>query len=170
VFVEAQTDLVVSGDGFELRLAADCASECRITTDATGRQVLTLEQNGLARVNGDGFAPATPVYVWLFSEPRYLGELTVNADGTFDGSVPIGDIDVGTHTLQVNGTSFDGRDRTANLGVTVDPDPEAIPLPTTDVLPATGSDHGLVMWFVFILALGVALVVMTRRPGARPVD
>jgi hypothetical protein len=37
----------------------------------------------------------------------------------FAGSVALGDIAPGEHTLQVNGTSFDGKARTANLGVLV---------------------------------------------------
>jgi hypothetical protein len=85
VFVEASTDLVMKGQDFELRLAGECTDGCSITTTADGRQVLELEERGLAKVSGEGFLAGTPVYVWLFSEPRFLGELTVNADGTFSG-------------------------------------------------------------------------------------
>lgn len=104
VFVDNTTDLVLSGDGFELRLAGQCTSACAITTDANGRQVLTLERQGLARVEGIGFKAGTPVYVWLFSEPTYLGELSVNPDGSFSGLVPLGDIAEGGHTLGANTT------------------------------------------------------------------
>jgi len=108
---------------------------------------------------GPDLAEHTPV-VWLFSEPRFLGELTVNADGSFTGTVPLGDIAPGEHTLQVNGTSFDGKRRSANLGVLVNP---AV-VPT---LPATGSDPaGLWVLSVSLFALGMILVVR-RRP--RPV-
>jgi LPXTG-motif cell wall-anchored protein len=98
--------------------------------------------------------------VWLFSEPRFLGELTVNADGSFTGTVPLGDIAPGEHTLQVNGTSFDGKPRSANLGVLVNP--VAAP-----VLPATGGDPaGLWVLSASLFALGMILVAR-RRP--RPI-
>jgi hypothetical protein len=156
VFVEASTDLVLRGDGFELRLAGECSAGCSITTTADGRQVLELEERGLAKVSGEGFLAGTPVYVWLFSEPRFLGELTVNADGTFTGSVPLGDIAPGEHTLQVNGISFDGLPRTANLGVVVN----ALSAPTT--LPATGSDP-LGLWVLALALLGLGLILTVRR-------
>jgi hypothetical protein len=156
VFVEASTDLVMKGDGFELRLAGECSAGCSITTTADGRQVLELEERGLAKVSGEGFLAGTPVYVWLFSEPRFLGELTVNADGTFTGSVPLGDIAPGEHTLQVNGISFDGLPRTANLGVVVN----ALPASTT--LPATGSDP-LGVWVLALALLGLGVILTVRR-------
>jgi hypothetical protein len=161
VFVEASTDLVLRGQDFELRLAGECSAGCSITTTADGRQVLELEERGLAKVSGEGFLVGTPVFVWLFSEPRFLGELTVNADGTFTGMVPLGDIAPGEHTLQVNGTSFDGKPRTANLGVVVNPG--AAPAPGPGVLPATGGDAGVLVWVVLLTLLGGALVVAGRR-------
>jgi hypothetical protein len=156
VFVEASTDLVMKGQDFELRLAGECSAGCSITTTADGRQVLELEERGLAKVSGAGFLAGTPVYVWLFSEPRFLGELTVNADGTFSGNVPLGDIAPGEHTLQVNGISFDGLPRTANLGVVVN----ALPTPTT--LPATGSDP-LGLWVLALALFGLGLTLTVRR-------
>jgi LPXTG-motif cell wall-anchored protein len=100
------------------------------------------------------------VFVWLFSEPRFLGELTVNADGTFTGTVPLGDIAPGEHTLQVNGTSFDGKPRTANLGVLVNP-------VVAPVLPATGSDPaGMWVLAASLLALGL---ILTARRRPRPI-
>jgi MYXO-CTERM domain-containing protein len=153
VFVEASTDLVMKGQDFELRLAGECSAGCSITTTADGRQVLELEERGLAKVSGEGFSAGSTVYVWLFSEPRFLGELTVNADGSFTGTVPLGDIAPGEHTLQVNGISFDGLPRTANLGVVVNPVP---------TLPATGSDP-LGVWVLALALLGLGLILTVRR-------
>jgi LPXTG-motif cell wall-anchored protein len=161
VFVADSTDLVLRGDGFQMALAGECSFGCTIRTDAEGRQVLELEENGLAKVEGEGFLAGTPVYVWLFSDPKFLGELTVNADGTFAGSVSLAGIEIGDHTLQVNGTSFDGKARTANLGVLVAP--EGVPTPLPGVLPATGSDAGLLVWVMLLTAVGGALVWMSRR-------
>jgi hypothetical protein len=164
VFVENDTELVLQANTFELRLAGDCANGCLIDITDDGREVLTLEEQGLANVNGLGFEPGSLVHVWLFSEPRYLGQLTVNVDGTFTGSVELGDIDVGEHTLQVNGTSRQGSLRSANLGVVVNP--SQVPLPGPGVLPATGGERSsLMLWITLMtLALGSAMLRIARRP------
>ena len=162
--VEDSTDLVLRGADFELRLAGECTGACTVQTDASGRQVIQLETNGAARVAGEGFLPGTPVYVWLFSEPRFLGELTVGADGTFTGVVPLGDIAVGEHTLQANGTSFDGVARSANLGVLVNP--AALPTPAAGELPSTGSNATPMVLLALVL-LGFGAVAVGRRP--RPI-
>lgn len=160
--IENATDLVLRGDGFELRLAGDCTGSCTVQTDASGRQVIQLESNGAARVAGLGFKPGTPVYVWLFSTPTFLGELTVNADGTFSGSVPLTNVDTGTHTLQVNGTSVDDKPRTANLGVVVAP--AVAPAPAEPPLPTTGQGTSGFLWGLGLLAVGCLLLVSRRRP------
>jgi hypothetical protein len=164
VFVDNDTELVVQASTFELRLAGDCTNGCTIDTTDDGREVLTLEEQGLANVNGAGFQPGSPVDVWLFSEPRYLGQLTVNADGTFQGDVALGDIDPGLHTLQVNGLSSEGAQRSANLGVVVNPN--QAPTPGPGVLPATGTDHGTALWWMILTLLGLGAVITrtARRP------
>ncbi len=161
VFVDNTTDLVLQSNTFELRLAGDCAeAACTIDTTPEGREVLTLEENGDARTQGVGFEPGSRVDVWLFSEPRYLGQLTVNADGTFEGNVNLGDIDPGEHTLQVNGTSQTGSQRSANLGVVVNP--QAAPTPGPGVLPATGTST-TPLWLMALTLLGLGLVTISRR-------
>jgi hypothetical protein len=164
VFVQDETELVLRGDGFELKLAGDCSFGCTIRTEADGREVLELEENGVARVAGAGFMPGTPVYVWLFSEPTFLGELTVQADGSFAGVMPLAGVAPGTHTLQVNGTSFDGKPRTANLGVLLAP--EGAPTPLPGVLPSTGVHPAMFLWVALFTSVGTALVWVSRR---RPV-
>jgi LPXTG-motif cell wall-anchored protein len=130
-FVDNDTDLVLRGQGFELRLAGQCSGGCVIDTSPDGREVLTLEQEGRANVGGEGFLP-----------------------GALEG------IEVGEHTLQVNGTSFDGVPRTANLGVLVNPAP--LPAPGWGVLPSTGTDT-TALWLVALVMLGLGLVATTRR-------
>lgn len=162
VFVDNSTDLVLRGQDFELRLKGDCRTDCVIDVETSGRELLTLEERGRANVSGEGFLPGTPVHVWLFSEPRFLGTLTVQPDGTFTGQVPLNDVDPGLHTLQVNGTSFDGLPRSANLGVRVLPG-EA-PAPGPGALPATGTDSAP-LWLLALVLLGAGLVATSRRRG-----
>lgn len=160
--VENDTDLVVRSADFELRLKALCDAGCSVVTTADGFETVQLEQEGDARVSGFGFLPGSTVHVWVFSEPIYLGALTVAADGTYEGILALTGIEVGSHTLQANGLSFDGAERSTNMGIVV---AEAPALPSTDdVLPATGTGSSQVMlWAALAVMAGLTLVV--RRPA-----
>jgi uncharacterized repeat protein (TIGR02543 family)/LPXTG-motif cell wall-anchored protein len=148
VFLDDTSTLVMRGQDFQLNLAGDCAGGCTVVSDATGRETIQLRRDGNALVDGFGFMPGTLVHLWMFSEPTYLGSLPVADDGTFRGSVYLAGIEPGQHTLQVNGTSFDGNDRSANLGVIVTADQ---PSPN---LPATGTNRSNDL---ALLALGLVL-------------
>lgn len=160
VFLDDTNTLVMRGQHFELNLAGQCDGGCDLTTDSTGRQVLQVQQDGNAFVGGFGFMPGTLVHIWMFSEPTYLGALTVANDGTFQGSVFLQGITPGTHTLQVNGTSFDGNDRSANLGVVVlaNNDPSR-------PLPATGNGNTAPLLVLAALAMVILGALARRRPA-----
>lgn len=166
--VEVPVEIVVEngttflrGDGFELRLTGDCGSDCTIFTSPDGRQTIALTEGGSATVGAFGFAPGTTVYVWLFSEPRFLGEFTVAGDGTFSGQVALTDIPPGEHTLQVNGTSADGAIRSVNLGVVV----EKTATVSAQGLPVTGAALGSLVsiGLVLVVSGGGAAALAARR-------
>jgi LPXTG-motif cell wall-anchored protein len=159
-FVENQADLVLRDPGFELRLTGHCTNGCNIQTTSDGRHVVTLEQHNVVEVNGRDFQPGSTVYVWLFSAPILLGQLTVNTDGTFTGEMGLGDITPGNHTLQMNGTSSQGDTLSINLGVIVIH--EQVPTPVTGVLPATGTNTTPILLLALTL-LGLGLVTTSRR-------
>jgi hypothetical protein len=148
--VEETTDLVLKGDGFELRLVGGCSgSACELLEDAEGNAYMQLRTGGEVEVTGEGFKPNSVVHVWIFSTPKYVGKLIVGPDGKFTGwlNLPAG-ISVGMHTLQVNGYTPEDTERTANLGVQV----------KRDLLPPTGADTGALLVTVFVLlAAGVGL-------------
>jgi hypothetical protein len=151
-----QTRLALRGPDFELVLSGDCSgNDCTIQMDENGRETLVLELDGSARVSGFGFLPGSLVHVWIFSEPRYLGALTVAADGTFEGDLALLGVPVGEHTLQVNGISFDGVDRTADLGVLI-----AAPAPQ---LPTSGAEVWDYLLLAVLLVLLGLLVISGRR-------
>ena len=162
VFVENDTELVVQSSAFELRLSGECAGEaCAIDTTPEGTEVLTFEVGGAANTQGEGFEPGSRVDVWLFSEPRYLGQVIVRADGTFAGEIDLGDIDPGEHTLQVTGLSQTGAQRSANLGVVVNANEAASP-GGESVLPTTGSSPAR-LWLVALVLVGLGLAANSRR-------
>lgn len=163
VAVEGTTGLVLAGDGFELRLAGQCTSACPVTTDASGRPVLRLESQGFTQLGGTGYQPGTPVTVWLFSEPTFLGQLAVNPDGTFTGTVPLAGIAAGEHTLQITGTTPEGQPRTLNIGVIVNPQPA--PAPGDGQLPSTGT-NATPLLIAALTLLGLGLVTTSRRRTA----
>jgi LPXTG-motif cell wall-anchored protein len=99
--------------------------------------------------------------VWIFSEPRYLGALLVAPDGTYEGTFPLDDIEVGGHTLQANGFSFDNVPRSANLGIVVVD--TAAPTPGPTALPATGTNTSSIALWAALLALLGAITVTARR-------
>lgn len=156
-----QRDLVLRSDDFQLRLSGECSFECPISTDADGRQVVELEDRGSVLVSGTGFQPASLVDVWLFSEPVLLGQLTVAADGTFAGSLPVVGLTVGSHTLQVSGRSTEGASRAVSLGVVVAA--PGIPTPRPTVLPSTGSDLGAAAWIAGLVLVGAVMIRFSRR-------
>ena len=158
VFLDDSNSLVMRNQDFQLNLAGDCTDGCIVISDTTGRETIELRQDGNALVDGCGFMPGTLVHIWMFSEPTYLGSLTVADDGTFEGSVYLSGIEPGTHTLQVNGISFDGNDRSANLGVVVvDRATDAAP-----TLPATGSGNSAPQLVLAALVM-VMLGALARR-------
>jgi hypothetical protein len=85
--------------------------------DEGGAPLIEIENGTDSVVRGTGFMPGTRAYVWLMSDPTFLGEVTVRADGSFSGSVPIDGVTAGEHTLQLSGVGTDGFVRAANLGV-----------------------------------------------------
>jgi hypothetical protein len=158
VFVEDDTELVIEASTFDLRLSGECETSCTVEETSEGRYVLTLEEDGTARTEGTGFQPGSVVDVWLFSEPRYLGQVTVGPDGTFTGSVLLGDVEVGEHTLQVNGVTTAGGQRSANMGVLVNSaDLE------TPTLPSAGLGDLAFNWILLLFAAGGLLVLSARR-------
>lgn len=169
--VPAEAELVIQDESlvlrrsdFELRLSGACATGCSVDEDSAGRATITLVRSGQANVSGFGFLPGSLVHVWVFSQPRYLGALEVQADGTYSGSFPLADIEPGQHTLQASGISADNVARSANLGiVVVDP---AAPSPENDTLPATGNTTtitAIALWATALTAAGVALTLTARR-------
>ena len=87
--------------------------------DQAGAPIIRVAAGDDPEVRGTGFMPSTRAYVWLMSDPTFLGEVTVDANGKFEGDVPLAGIAPGEPTLQLSVVGTDGYVRAANLGVIV---------------------------------------------------
>ncbi|MFN3865650.1 MAG: fibronectin type III domain-containing protein [Demequina sp.] len=153
----------VTGGGVSVSFAAFDANGGSIVASASTGSY-QVYRDGSVLVGGSGFAPGSTVDVWLLSEPWFLGEVTVNDDGTFSAmfALPEG-LDLGSDTLQVNGLSADGESVSINTGIDI-VDPPVVPIPVVDEgLSDTGADLRPAGAAALLLALGLGLALMGRR-------
>lgn len=149
---------ILDGSFFDLELAAADESGNPVQLDDSGN--LVLQKDRYATFSGTGFAPNSPVQVWLFSTPTNLKRVVTDANGNFSGSALVPEsVPTGEHTVQLNGVSEDGKLRSVALGVVVEK-PTA-----TDT--TSGFDWATTaMWIVFalvVVALFWWLIVARRR-------
>lgn len=98
------SNVALAGAGATMSLHTDTSGGTQLPLGSDGN--LLVSEDGTAAVQGTGFHPQTWVTAYLFSEPTFVGNLLVAADGSLDGSVPMpAGLQVGRHTLQVNGTT-----------------------------------------------------------------
>ncbi|MEY2975630.1 MAG: hypothetical protein RIR49_2050, partial [Actinomycetota bacterium] len=153
VAVVDDKELVLAGDGFEMRLSGTSVDGGSLPIGTDGR--LNVDSGGSVSVSGNGFAPGSTVHVWVMSDPQYLGPVTVGADGAFSGVFPLPDgLPVGNHTVQANGVTNSGQDRSLNLGIALVPSGE---------LPATGAGTGTLVALLTVTAGALALLSTRRR-------
>ena len=95
--------------------------------------------------------PNTRADIWLFSEPTLLGTVEIDENGEFNGTVEIDGqvVNVGEHTLQMQGVGEDGYVRAANLGVVVN-DADAA---------STEEAAGSFLWWWLLLLVLIAIAV-----------
>jgi hypothetical protein len=118
VTINDQVIQLQDGDGFRLSVSATNGGGEVLPVNTNG--AIVVEQNNFIAVSGTGFQPNSTAVVWLFSEPRRLGTVSVGGDGTFTDRVPLAaGIEPGEHTAQVNGLTTDGAIRSLNLAVEV---------------------------------------------------
>lgn len=110
--------LVITGTDFRMTLEGVGSSGQPLGLTPDG--ALILENDRFARTSGTGFMADTPVKLFLFSEPIYVGDVLTNAQGSFNGSVQIPvTVPPGRHTLQANGYTPGGEVRSLSLPVVV---------------------------------------------------
>ena len=137
----------IDGDGLSL------------TIDASPGAAPTITDDESVAVSGSDLEPGSLVDVWAFSTPTFLGSFTVETDGSFSGSIELpAALAAGDHTLQINGTSADGRVRSVNIGVRV--------VDSNFTLPKTGGTDTVALVALWLLVGGLVLTAARRRyPG-----
>lgn len=109
-----------NGDGFTLSAEGFYITVSSVQKLSDSSASLNLTMGKTVALEVTGFAPGQPIYLWLFSDPTQMGYVTADKDGNFSGTVPVPEgLPVGSHTMQVNGVSADGKVRSVALGVTL---------------------------------------------------
>ncbi len=167
VTINQQVVQVDSPDGLRMSISVVKDDGELLPIEPSGKIIVERQQN--VYVSGKGFTPETEVVVWLFSTPRRLGLVPVKSDGTFGGKVALDEsIEVGDHTVQVNGLDQKGVVRSLNVDLEVRR-PTNVMAP---LAPADGANENRGgssnLWWYFTLALvaatgGLIVVARTRR-------
>lgn len=149
----SQSGLQLIGENFNLEMNAVDENGQPIPLDENGR--LEIEARKFVRINGTGFAPNSTIYVWIFSDPTELGSVITDSSGAFSGQLPLTEnLEVGNHTLQLNGLSADDQLRSVSIGVVL----------AEEVADSTS---GFSVWYLagFIAAAAAAvwIVVLLRK-------
>jgi len=128
-----------------VQLETDTGLSLSVTSLNENGEVAPLAPTGAIRlterrtvvVSGRGFLPKSEAVVWIFSTPTRLGVIPVSDTGRYGAELVVGsELEVGQHTLQVNGVVPSGEIRSMNV---------ALEIVETDTLPevATTIDDSL---------------------------
>jgi hypothetical protein len=116
--VGASSVVLTTSDGLRIVIAA-LTNENK-TVRLNSRGMVIVEHDDYITVAGGGLQPNSDASTWLFSTPKELGQLKVDANGEFTQRYQIGpNVHVGDHTAQVNGIAPDGTLRSVDVGVEV---------------------------------------------------
>jgi hypothetical protein len=163
VTINEQVVQVDAADGLRVSVSAVTPDGELLPVDPTGKIIVEKTQRFF--VSGKGFAGGSEVVIWIFSTPRRLGLLPVSPDGKFEGNFEIDEsIELGNHTVQVNGLDTAGTIRSVNLDLEVQrPSSALAPLaPTSN----TDGQSGYLWWYGLAFAVcgsGVLLIATRRR-------
>ena len=116
--VGASSVVLTTSDGLLIEIAALTNENKSVRLNSRG--MVIVEHDDYITVAGGGLQPNSDASTWLFSTPKELGQLKVDANGEFTQRYQIGpDVHVGDHTAQVNGIAPDGTLRSVEVGVEV---------------------------------------------------
>ncbi|MEY3366004.1 MAG: hypothetical protein RIS71_741, partial [Actinomycetota bacterium] len=148
--------VLTDGSGFKISIAAVDKDGNPFTFNSRGAVV--VKHGNFIAVAGEGFTPSTEAKTWLFSSPRELGALNVDAQGRFSAQYKITrDVRIGDHLAQVTGLGPNGEQRSVTIDVEIQANPGPSPYD-----PLTQPRNVLVLFaelFTLLAAVGIS-----RRP------
>lgn len=110
--------VLTTSDGLRIEIGAQKGAGRNVRLNSRG--MVVVEHGDAITIGGAGLAPNSEASTWLFSTPRLLGILTVDANGAFSERYTIGeDVEPGDHTSQINGLAPDGTLRSVEVAVEV---------------------------------------------------
>jgi hypothetical protein len=99
---------------------------------ATGSSSIRVYRNQTVDITGSGYAPNTSVDVWINSTPIKLGSTMSDANGLISETFGISaNIDIGNHTITLNGKFADGTKASVSVGI------EVVDTPTVTTIAPT---------------------------------
>jgi len=137
--VTVNDQVVTVSDETGYRMAVAAVDETGVPMPVAADGALIVRRDHFIAINGRGLRPNSVAVAWVFSEPRRLGDVAVDSNGSFSAqfSVPEG-LPEGDHTTQVNGVDADGGMRSFNLAIEVTNAPVVVPTP---IAITTSTDH-----------------------------
>ena len=114
--------VITTSDGLKIAISAKKTVDSSVKFNSRGMPV--FYRGDEFRIEGEGLKPRSPATTWLFSDPVFLGRMTVADDGSFSDSYPMGDgVPVGDHTAQLNAIAPDGTLRVVEVAVEIIAEP-----------------------------------------------
>lgn len=116
---------------------------------------IVISKNNTFVVSGSGWQPGTEMVAWMFSSPQKLGVIQVPEDGQYTAELSVPDnIDIGEHTVQVNGLTPNGSLRSMSM--------EVLYLGDTAISPNLASENLNQFNFkLWILGLCVLVIILS---------
>jgi hypothetical protein len=110
--------IVGTSGGLVFELAGLDSGSQPLDLDSDGN--LILNADGLLETGGAGFAANSPVKVYVYSDPTFLGMLFTDPTGAFSGTLQIPEgLDPGVHNIQVVGYDSSGNVLVFTVGVVI---------------------------------------------------
>lgn len=146
---QTNNGLIYSAGNFVLTLAGLRDENTPLPLDSNGN--LIFKKEGLISTSGVGFAPNSPVKVYAYSNPTYLGVLYTDSFGTFSGSLEIpSELAPGLHNIQVIGYDADNKVKVLTVGVFISETGEVLAITGFNFVP-----YGYLALFMILLGIYV---------------
>ena len=115
-----ESAVTLSGNGWSITIGALSNGGQPLQMTADGH--IVIPQTGGVSLDVAGFDASSVVALYLYSNPLFLGELKIDAQGHLIGAIPVpADAPTGGHTLQIVGQAPSGASRVLAIGVFVRP-------------------------------------------------